>query len=362
MTSDRLIKLPHILLFNSPEDTKMLSVILTRRLVPFLKVSVKPDYFEGYILEKLPEDDFFDHVKVETVPLQNNKPDFYSAQDEIFNYDLGVKPDIETYLNDPSGFFKSRLGVKPYFSSTIWSGGAVAARFELPFYSNISSRNPDLPDPVRSDSWRYSGENYTFEYLLIDQVIKLSDKTFGRMSAGYFERMYAGVGAEILTFFGEGNIALGIEGDFVKKRIPDTFLDVENSSKHTILGNLYYKCLPLDLTFQLQYGRFLAGDRGWKIVSTREYNTGAEIGFWYSKTNTDNFTDQYNRGYNDQGVFLSIPLNMFTTYETRTKYEYAISPWTRDVAAQPFHWQNVFDMASDLMPGSFKSDLKRLKE
>ncbi len=353
-----------ILLFYSPKDSKMLSVILTRRRIPFLRVSVTPDYFEEYILEKLPEDDFFDHIKIETIPFKKdkNKPEFISTPDGEFDYNLGIKPDIQTYLNDPSGFFKCKLGIKPYYDSTIWKGGAVAARLDLPFYSNISSSNPDLPDPVRSDSWRYSQDNIALDYFLIDQVVKLSDKTFGRISAGYLERMYAGAGSEILTFFGEGNIALGIEWDLVKKRKSSSLLDSYNSYEHTILGNFYYKCLPLDLIFQLQYGRFLAGDRGWKIVASREYNTGAEIGFWHSKTNTGNFSDQFNRGYNDKGVFLSIPLNMFTTYETRTKYGYAISPWTRDVAARSFHWQNVFDIASDLMPGSFKSDLKKLKK
>lgn len=353
-----------ILLFHSPEDTKMLKVILTRRQTPFLRVCVNPDYFEGYILEKLPEEDFFEHVKVETLLPEKNKdiPQFISAKDEAFDYSIGIKPDIESYLNDPSGFAKIRVGVKPYISSTIWNGGTFAARFDLPFYSNITSSNPDLPDPVRSDSWKYSGENYTFEYLLIDQLLKLTDKTFGKFSAGYFERMYAGVGAEVLTFLGEGNFAIGMEADFVKKRKPDSFLELEGSYKHTILGNLYYKCLPFDLIFQLQYGRFLAGDTGWKMVATREYDTGAEIGFWYTITNTDNFSDEYNKNYNDKGIYLSIPLNMFTTYETRTKYEYALSPWTRDVAAQPFHWQNLFNIASDLMPGSFKAGLKKIKQ
>ncbi|MBA4323155.1 MAG: hypothetical protein C0408_10100, partial [Odoribacter sp.] len=353
-----------ILLFHSPKDTKTLSVIFKRQQIPFLKVSVEPDYFEGYIFQKISEDDLFEHIIVETAPFRNDKTESkiaVTADEKGFDYDFGIKPDFENYLNDPSGFYKFRLGIMPYVTATLWKGGVASARFDLPFYSNISSSNIPSKDAVRSDSWEYSGDNYTFDRLLLDQTFRLSDKTFGRVSAGYFERMYAGIGYEILTFIGDGNIAIGIEGDLVKKRKKESFLNVENSYKHTLLGNLYYKCLPLDLIFQVQYGRFLAGDTGWKVRATREYDTGAEIGFWYSFTDTDDFYD-FNRGYNDKGFFVSIPLNMFTDYETRTKYRYSISPWTRDVAAQPDHWQDVFDMVSDLMPGSFKSDLKKLKE
>lgn len=353
-----------ILLFHSPKDTKMLSAIFKRRQIPFLKVSVEPDYFEGYLFEKISEEDLFEHIQVETVPSGNDKTESkiaVASDEKQFNYDFGVKPDFESYLNDPSGFFKYRVGIKPYVAATLWEGGVAFARFDIPFYSNISSSNIPPVDAVRSDSWEYSGENYTFDRLLLDQTLKLSDKTFARISAGYFERMYAGIGSEILTFIGDGNIAIGIEGDLVKKRKKESFLGVEDSYKYTLLGNLYYQCLPLDLIFQVQYGRFLAGDTGWKVIASREYDTGAEIGFWYSFTDTDDFYD-YNRGYNDKGVFVTIPLNMFTNYETRTKYGYGLSPWTRDVAARPDHWQNIFDIVSDLMPGKFKSDLKKLKE
>jgi len=353
-----------ILLFHSPKDTQMLSVIFKRRQIPFLKVSVEPDYFEGYIFEKIPEEDLFEHIQVETAPFRNDKTLSNIAatpDDKNFDYNFGIKPDFESYLNDPSGFFKYRLGIKPHVTATLWKGGVASARFDLPFYSNISSSNIPPSDAVRSDSWEYAGDNYTFDRLLLDQTLRLSGRTFGRISAGYFEKMYAGIGSELLTFIGDGNLAIGIEGDLVKKRKKESFLSVEDSYKHTLLGNLYYQCNPLDLTFQVQYGRFLAGDVGWKVRAIREYDTGAEIGFWYSSTDTDNFYD-FNRGYNDKGFFVSIPLNMFTDYENRTKYSYAISPWTRDVAAQPDHWQNVFDIVSDLMPGNFKSDIKKLKE
>ncbi len=353
-----------ILLFHSPKDTETLSVIFKRREIPFLKVSVEPAYFEGYIFRKIPEEDLFEHIKIETAPFGNDKTESrIAATDDKkeIGYDFGIKPDIESYLNDPSGFAQYRIGIKPYVTATLWKGGVASARFDLPFYSNISSSNIPPADAVRSDSWEYAGENYTFDRLLIDQTLRLSDRTFGRFSAGYFERMYAGIGSEILTFIGDGSIAIGIEGDLVKKRKKESFLEVEDSYKHTLLGNLYYQCLLLDLTFQVQYGRFLAGDTGWKLTAKREYDTGAEVGFWYSDTDTDDFHD-YNRGYNDKGFMVTIPLNMFTDYETRTKYGYSLSPWTRDVAALPEHWQNVFDLVSDLMPGSFRSGLNKLKE
>jgi hypothetical protein len=173
--------------------------------------------------------------------------------------------------------------------------------------------------------------------------------------------MYAGLSGEVLTFLGDGNLALGIEGDWVRKREPGTNLSLLDVEKYDIVGNLYYYLNPLDLTLQTQYGRFMAGDIGWRFQVGREYDTGIKIGAWYSLTDTSDL-EGFNNDYNDKGVFLSIPTTIFTTDETNKRYDYAMSPWTRDVAQTVYHWQALFDLASDLMPGRFKSGLDKIKD
>lgn len=353
-----------ILLYYSPQDAKTLSVILKRRRIPFLKVSVLPEQFDQYLLGNISDETLSELVTVETLSRDSypgSNGSIKTKETRPFDYQFGIKPDFTAFLNDPSGVFKFRVGIKPYFEQSLWKGTSFYTRYSIPFYSDIASSNPPLADAIRSDSWRYLDDTPTFDRLMLDHTFKLSRQTFARLSYGYLEFMYAGAGAEILRFFGDGSLALGLEGDWVRKREPDTQLGLEDFDTYTILGNLYYKYRPFNLTFKAQYGRFMAGDIGWRFQLSREYDNGLEIGAWYSLTDTDDLT-VYNRGYHDKGVFMKLPARVFSTYETRTKYNYALSPWTRDVAATVNHWKNLFDIGSDLMPAEFKSDLKELKK
>ena len=361
-----------ILLFYSPNDTQYLHAILKRQKIPILKVSVRPDYLEKYLLDKIPESTFLEFAKVENLPVWGEKDEVQLIQSEsgkFFYHYFGIKPGVEIYFNDPSGVLKSRFGIKPYVQSTLWKGAGSFARYDLAFYSDIESSNNPIPDAVRSDSWKYLDDGCVVDKLIFNQALKLTAKTFAGFRCGYFEKMYAGVGGELLTFIGDGRLAVGVEGDWVRKREPDTQMDLMNFESHTMLANAYYNLNGVDiihqkrfdLTFHAQYGRYLAGDCGWLFNISRQYDNGVIIGCWYSVTDTDDLTD-VNVGYHDKGVFLSMPVRMFVSHETSRLYGYSISPWTRDVAVSVFHLQTLYNLASDLMPGSFKNDMEKLKE
>ncbi len=353
-----------ILLFYSPEDARELTVILKASRMPLLEVSVKPDHLEKYLLGKISPEIFKKLIRIETVKKDYDARDMAVAEKKDprpMHFNLGVKPSLITYLNDPSGFFKYRVGVKPYAITYPWKGAAAYGRFDAPLYSNISSSNIPPPDAVRSDSWKYLDRDYTFDRLIFNQEVRLTDHTFGRLSAGYFEYMYAGVGGEILTYLLDGKLAIGIESDWARKREPGTLLDLADFEAHTVLGNLYYRLSPFDTTVQAQYGRFLGKDVGWRFIVSREYSTGVVLGAWISFTDTDHFTG-YNKDYNDKGVFLSLPARMLLTRDSASRYYYAISPWTRDVAQAVRHWKDLYGLASDLTPALFKEDLDKLKK
>jgi len=353
-----------ILLFHSPGEMKKLTVILKRRRMAILSISVKPDHLEKYLLGKIPEKIFRKLIEVKTVSAGSvtEQEGFVKAGDkEKVDFQFGIKPDIDFYLNDPSGVFKSRVGIQPFMIASLWEGASGLASYKIPFYSNISSSNIPPEDAVRSDSFLYLDRDYSFDRLMLDQAVRLSERTFGRLTGGYLEYMYAGVGGEILTFLGEGNLALGIEGDWVRKREPGTQLALMDFDSYTLLGNAYYTIPGIDTTLHAQYGRFLAGDIGWRFEVSRKYNTGAILGFWYSYTDTDDLVG-FNKGYHDKGVFLSLPAQMFLNRETRMRYDYYIAPWTRDVAATVYHWQDLFRLEADLMPANFKNELSKIKE
>ncbi|MBN1105999.1 MAG: YjbH domain-containing protein [Deltaproteobacteria bacterium] len=351
------------LLFHAPPETKKLTAVVKRRQIPLLSVSVESEHLEKYLLGEIGEEIFQRLVEVKSVQDLPDQPvPAGAASDESsISYSLAIKPDLETYLNDPSGFFKFRVGVKPSATVGLWKGAQALARYDIPFYSNIESSNEAPPDSVRMDSWKYLDRDYSFDRLMIDQTIPLWERTFGRVSAGYFENMYAGIGGEVLSFFGDGRFALGLEADWVRKREPGAQLALMDVEFHTLLANAYYRFPPLGVTLQAQYGRFMAGDVGWKFIASREYNTGIIIGGWYSVTDTDGLSE-FNRGYNDKGVFLSIPARIFQNRDSPVRYRYAMSPWTRDVAATPNHPYDLFSFLGGLVPSSFSSRMGSIRD
>jgi len=352
-----------ILLLYAPSDTRNLTAVVKTERIPLLKVSVKPAHLDKYLLGEVPNEVFEKLVSIETASKSTaveEKLEIDADPGRVIS-DWGVKPEFTTYLNDPSGFFKFRVGIQPWVTLDLWKGGQLYANYEVPFYSDITSSNATVPDAVRSDSFRYLGDDFTFNILQFDQTVRFTDRLFGRLTFGYEEPMYAGVGGEILHFFGDGSFAFGGQADWARKREPGTQLGLEDFDVYSLLANFYYLFKPLDTTLRVQYGRFLAGDVGWMVTGSREFDTGVVIGAWWSFTDTDDLT-AYNQGYNNKGVFMTLPARIFLTNDSTKRYTYAIAPWSRDAAQTIYHWQTLFGWASDLMPGKFKSRLPEIKD
>ncbi|MBN2059435.1 MAG: YjbH domain-containing protein [Deltaproteobacteria bacterium] len=354
-----------IILYNSPSDTDKISAVARKRDMPMLKVSVKAEHFEKFLMGEIPEGIFFNKlldVRITDQAVDNEEGFIHTERDPKKIFTFGVKPDFITHWLDASNYVQMRPGVKPYTLARFWKGSYFTARYDIPFYSNVRASSPPAPDPIRSDQTRYMDRNYSFDRLILDQAFRLHERDFGRLSLGYFEKEYAGIGGEILHFFGDGCLAMGIEADWVIKREPHAQFELMDFKRHSILGNLYYYYPDLDITFKTQYGRFLAGDTGWMFDVSREYDTGIILGIYYTYTDTDDVKGFFNQGYNHKGVYLRVPVRMFLTRDSTTKYNYGISPWTRDVGQTVFHWQDIYNLGKDLMPVRFRSEQKKIKD
>jgi hypothetical protein len=357
-----------ILLFHSPEDTDYLVAVVKKHGMAILRVSVRADHMDKFLLGKISEHVFMDKlmkVEITSRAVESGEGDYIRfTEDNGFQYDFSIKPDLDIYWNDPSGFMKYSAGVDPYVTAELWKGASAYARYAIPLYSNVySPMGSVLPDDViKSDISKYMGKYRSFDRLLVNQVFRISDRTFGRISMGYFDKMYAGVGGEALYFPGEGTMAFGIEGDWLRKRVPKKTFELMDFSPYSVLGNAYYYYSGLDMTFQVQFGRFLAGDVGWKFDISRQYDTGAVAGIFVTFTDTDGVEPYFNEGYNHKGIYLSLPMRMFLDHDSTRTLNYGISPWTRDVGLTVAHWQELFSLAKDLMPSRFKAKAEELKD
>ena len=259
---------------------------------------------------------------------------------EWLTYKWTIFPKLRTFLNDPSGAFKYMLSVDVGLESYFLKHFRLDASLFIPLINNISSVNkPLMEKPVRSDIQYYLGQKHpNFSVLSLSYIDSIYRNTFVGISTGYNELMFAGIGGDIIHFFGDGRFAIGVGGDYVWKREPDKVFQIKkNWQFHDEYISLYYVTQKPRIKFKIKAGRFLAGDKGVRFELSREIH-GFEVGFWYTYSNTSDFTGP-NKNYHDKGVFVSIPLRIFKLKDTKAVGSYALAPWTRDVgqlAGRPF--------------------------
>ncbi len=281
------------------------------------------------------------------------------------SYDLDLQPKLVTLLNDMSGFVRSRMSLLGSAAWFPWSGGTLATSLQLPLYNDIKSSNTvEERDAVRTDFIAFEQQtDLRLDSLVVDQVVDLPGRWLARVEGGLFEAAYGGVGGELFRFFDKGRWGLGLEGEWVKKRDLDHYFSFAGQSSYELAFlNVYYKLSPeYGVDVGLKLGRFLAGDCGGRLDVSRTFKH-ITIGVWYTVTNTDSFEASYNKGYNDKGIYLTIPFSIFKDRDVPQKLHYALRPWTRDPGQTVAQHKWLYPMANTGNITAIERDLGGLRE
>jgi len=326
-----------------PADIQKIHIALTERGIPMIGFSALRDDLRAFETEVFSVPDFLSLSQMQTGVY--SMPDTKILHRRYFDY--GLKPEFQTFLNDPSGFFKGRAGAAAWVSLEPWKGANFSVGGELYAWNDISSSVGPLPNAVRSDIVSYLEKDYALSNLMFEQILKAKYEIYGKIAAGLLEIEYAGLDAEMATTLFGGRILAGVGGSLVKKRDPNNPLklinDDVNDNYKTAFFNTRVNFRDLEMYVDVKAGRFLAGDKGARVTVTKSFFNGVQLAAWYSFTDTSIFTDTFNNGYHDKGISVSIPLRLFLGRDSRTLYTYSISPWTRDVAQDIGHRTALFD-------------------
>jgi hypothetical protein len=325
-----------------PENIDEIHLILKTNGIPMVKFATTREDVVDLFAEKLTLNQFFSlstfNTDIIKVPV--------SKKMHKRSVDYGIKPSFRVFLNDPSGFFKYRLGVSGWSVLHPWSGASLIAGIAAYPLNTISTINEPLSIPVRSDIVAYQQENIVLERLMYDQIRKTIHNIHMRTSVGLLEVQYAGLDGEIAMPLFDGRFMVGLSGSLVKKRDPDKPFGLKDNpvKEHytTAFLNTRLNIPEHEISIDLKTGRFLAGDLGTRITISKYFN-GVTLSAWYSKTNTNIFTDVHNRGYSDKGIAITVPLRMFKGSDSKTAYTLSMSPWTRDVAQDIDRFNPLFD-------------------
>jgi opacity protein-like surface antigen len=332
----------NIIITTAPEDIEKVHIILKENgIAQYELSSVMADMSDLYA-GKLGVREFL--YLSEVSPETAGDRDIQGLHKKSFRY--GIRPSLETFLNDPSGFFKYRLGLSGWVSYNPWKGAAVISGIEGYPVNNISSVNEPLSIPVRSDIVLYKRKKTALGRLMFDQIYKAGYELYGRVSAGYLEIQYAGLDAEIAKPVLDGRILLGLSGSIVKKRDPERPFGLKSDDVKEYYTPAFINArvnIPeMDIAIDLQAGRFLAGDNGVRFTLSKFIN-GVILKAWYTVTDTSVFNDEHNEGYSDKGLSISIPIRLFTGSDSKTVYHFSLTPWTRDTGQDIAHFSPLFD-------------------
>lgn len=201
--------------------------------------------------------------------------------------------------------------------------------------SDIAQPSTSLLPHVRSEvgEYRRAGDRLRLDSLLLNKYSLLDERWYGRLSAGYYEEMYAGAGGQVLYLPRRGDWAADAAIDALRQRAPGEAFGFRDYSVITAIASVHYRFPVHGVTATARAGRFLARDEGVRLELKRRFRSGVEIGTWYTWTNEDDVTGPGtpDSPYRDKGLFVSVPLNAMLTRDTQERASMALADYTRDV-------------------------------
>jgi membrane-associated phospholipid phosphatase len=260
-----------------------------------------------------------------------------------------IAPKLGFFFNDPSGAFRYSVSAAANYDRRLSDGLYLNAAAGLTLLETVSGvkqpSNSNLPH-VRTDVAKYLGESrFALSRVLLNKYINPAERWYVRGSVGIYEDMYRGFGGQALYLPKDSRWAADLSIDALQQRGYKRLFDSLDYKTVTAIAALHYK-LPRGVTVTARAGRFLAKDEGVRVEFKRRFQSGIEVGAWYSRTNGNDITPPGKPGqpYHDRGIFLTIPLKTMLPMDSQGNAGFSISPWTRDVGQMVASPGDLYDM------------------
>ena len=210
---------------------------------------------------------------------------------------------------------------------------------------------------VRTDLKNYLNvTDFRINNMTGSSFFKLSDDLFGRITAGYFEPMYAGISGEIYKEELLTGLSLGAEINYaIPRGYRQLFSTREILGMPPINGHMsaYIDTNYYFYKMQIDAGRYLAGDNGFTFTTKRSFPNGYNIGAFF--TITDASAEDFGEGSFDKGFFLRIPFEPLMPYQTQSGVFELVRPLQGDGGQRI----NIYGRLNEVLNRSSKSQLDK---
>ncbi|EWY41197.1 hypothetical protein N825_31590 [Skermanella stibiiresistens SB22] len=252
-----------------------------------------------------------------------------------------VTPRLEI---DPAGRSGSRAYRAALDASVVGglAGGLVTGgglRFNLDdnLASRLGERDQRLP-VVRSDLARYAdGVSVTADHLYTAWLWTPFPDWHVRAEIGHLDEMFGGWEGEVLYRPFGARWAVGLDADWVSKRVPGNLIHFEDQDYASTLASFHYESGDGLTHGTLRAGRYLAGDIGATLELSRTFGNGVSIAAHATVTNAGAESL-------DQGISLRIPLGPIPAIRRVLAPEFAVRTLGRDAGQRVDQPLRLYDV------------------
>ncbi|TCC13743.1 YjbH domain-containing protein [Kosakonia quasisacchari] len=293
-------------------------------------------------------------VQKRETPIVPDKPEQGWYIDKS-SFDFHIDPVLNQSLGGPEGFYMYQIGVMAtadwwltdHLLTTGSLFGNLANNYDKFNYTN-PPKDSALPR-VRTRVREYVQNDIYVNNMQANYFQYLGNNFYGQVYAGYLETMYGGAGAELLWRPVDSHWAFGLDGNYVKQRDWRSAQDMMKFTDYSVkTGHFTAYWTPWfadNVLVKASVGQYLAGDKGVTVDVSKHFDSGIVVGAYATKTNVS--AAQYGEGDFTKGVYISVPLDLFSTGPTRSRAGIGWTPLTRDGGQMLGRKFELYNMTND---------------
>lgn len=324
-----------------PESVENYEFVEQGMLLPMVTTRVPAAEFRAQIANELPGrapndvKEVFERVEAQDRPSWADDS-WRGASPYRFKPAFGVQPFFQQDFGAPETFHFYQLGLKGsmhyWLDEKTWLVGDLGLNL-INNYDKFNFKTDafgHLPlERVRTYTREYMDNDIWVDTVQLTRFERFSDTVYGMAYAGLLERMYAGVGGEVMWRPLDSPFALGFDLNWVKQRDFNGGFGLRDYTTATGFLTAYYQMPWLkDSMVQVGLGRFLARDTGAAIQFQRRFESGIIVGAFANITNVS--SADYGEGSFTKGVFINIPFDLLSVVPNRKRLDVGWVPLSRD--------------------------------
>ncbi|EMK7670995.1 YjbH domain-containing protein [Escherichia coli] len=348
-----IIRANRIVMNDLPDGIKTIRVTENRLNMPQVTTETDVASLKNHLAgEPLGHETTLAQKRVEPVVPQSTEQGWYIDKSR---FDFHIDPVLNQSVGGPENFYMYQLGVMGtadlWLTDHLLTTGSLFANLANN-YDKFNYTNPPqdshLPR-VRTHVREYVQNDVYVNNLQANYFQHLGNGFYGQVYGGYLETMFGGAGAEVLYRPLDSNWAFGLDANYVKQRDWRSAKDMMKFTDYSVkTGHLTAYWTPSfaqDVLVKASVGQYLAGDKGGTLEIAKRFDSGVVVGGYATITNVSK--EEYGEGDFTKGVYVSVPLDLFSSGPTRSRAAIGWTPLTRDGGQQLGRKFQLYDMTSD---------------